>query len=83
MTKARPRPRARRAPAEQRRILTAVPLCDGHDSAITTLNVELLQRGFEVVYLGYHQPASSIARGAVQEDVLAIGLTSYNGGHVV
>jgi methylmalonyl-CoA mutase len=66
-----------------RRILTAVPLCDGHDSAITTINLELVKNGWEVVYLGYHQAASAIARAAVQEDVQAIGLSSYNGGHVV
>ncbi|HEX6764791.1 MAG TPA: cobalamin-dependent protein [Polyangiaceae bacterium] len=69
--------------AAPRRILTAVPLCDGHDSAITTINLELVRNGWEVVYLGYHQAASAIARAAVQEDVHAIGLSSYNGGHVV
>jgi methylmalonyl-CoA mutase len=72
-------PRSQRPP----RILTAVPLCDGHDSAITTINLELVQNGWEVVYLGYHQAASAIARAAAQEDVSAIGLSSYNGGHVV
>src|SRR5687768_10267797 len=65
------------------RILTAVPLCDGHDSAITTINVELARHGAEVIYLGYHQAASAIARAAVQEDVHAVGLSSYNGGHLV
>lgn len=70
----------RRAPL---RILTAVPLCDGHDSAITTINLELARQGAEVIYLGYHQSASAIARAAVQEDVHAIGLSSYNGGHLV
>lgn len=71
---------SRRAPL---RILTAVPLCDGHDSAITTINLELARSGAEVIYLGYHQSASAIARAAVQEDVHAVGLSSYNGGHVV
>ena len=71
---------ARRAPL---RILTAVPICDGHDSAVTTINLELARHGVEVVYLGYHQPASAIARAAIQEDVQAIGLSSYNGGHLV
>src|SRR3954462_994597 len=65
------------------RILTAVPLCDGHDSAIVTINLELARSGAEVIYLGYHQPASAIARAAVQEDVHAIGLSSYNGGHII
>src|SRR4051794_11064072 len=64
------------------RILTAVPLCDGHDSAISTINLELIRNGVEVIYLGYHRSARAIARAAVQEDVRAIGISSYNGGHV-
>lgn len=64
------------------RLLTAVPICDGHDSAITTINEELIRHGVEVIYLGYHRSARDIARAAVQEDVRAIGISSYNGGHV-
>ena len=64
------------------RILTAVPICDGHDSAINTINLELIRHGIEVVYLGYHRSAEDIVRAAVQEDVRAIGISSYNGGHV-
>src|SRR5437867_755725 len=64
------------------RILTAVPLCDGHDSAINTINLELIRHGVEVVYLGYHRSARDIARAAVQEDVRGVGISSYNGGHV-
>ena len=64
------------------RLLTAVPICDGHDSAISTINLELIRHGIEVIYLGYHRPARDIARAAVQEDVRAIGISSYNGGHV-
>ena len=37
------------------RVLTAVPLCDGHDSAITAVNLELIRHGVEVVYLGFHR----------------------------
>ena len=64
------------------RILTAVPICDGHDSAIITVNFELVRHGIEVVYLGYHRSARDIARAAIQEDVQAVGISSYNGGHV-
>ncbi|HET6248673.1 MAG TPA: GTP-binding protein [Tepidisphaeraceae bacterium] len=64
------------------RLLTAVPICDGHDSAISTVNLELIRHGIEVVYLGYHRSARDIARAAVQEDVRAVGISSYNGGHV-
>ncbi len=64
------------------RILTAVPICDGHDSAIVTINLELVHAGIEVIYLGYHRSVRDIVRAAIQEDVRAIGLSSYNGGHV-
>jgi len=63
------------------RILTAVPICDGHDSAINTINLEFIRHGIEVIYLGYHRSVSDIVRAAIQEDVRAIGISSYNGGH--
>ena len=64
------------------RILTSVPICDGHDSAINTVNLELTRNGIEVVYLGFNRSADAIARAAIQEDVVAIGISTYNGGHV-
>src|SRR6184192_2804880 len=64
------------------RVLTAVPICDGHDSAINTINLEFIRHGIEVVYLGYHRPVADIVRAAIQEDVRAIGISSYNGGHI-
>src|SRR5258707_9591435 len=64
------------------RLLTAVPICDGHDSPINTINMEFVRHGIETVYLGYHRSARDIVRAAVQEDARAIGISSYNGGHV-
>lgn len=64
------------------RLLTAVPICDGHDSAINTINLELVHAGFEVIYLGYDRSVRDIVRAAVQEDVRAVGISSYNGGHI-
>src|SRR5438034_8213376 len=64
------------------RLLTAVPICDGHDSAISTINLELIRHGIEVIYLGYHRSVRDIVRSAIQEDVRAVGISSYNGGHV-
>src|SRR6476660_10020448 len=71
--------RKRRSPL---RILTVVPICDGHDSPIITVNFELVQHGVEVIYLGYHRPVRDIVRAAIQEDVQAVGISSYNGGHI-
>src|SRR5438552_1030864 len=64
------------------RILTAVPICDGHDNTINTINLEFIRHGIEVVYLGFHRYVSDIVRAAIQEDVAAIGISSYNGGHI-
>jgi methylmalonyl-CoA mutase cobalamin-binding domain/chain len=64
------------------RILTAVPICDGHDSAINTINLEFIRHGIEVVYLGFHRYVGDIVRAAIQEDVAAVGISSYNGGHI-
>src|SRR3954471_25053198 len=64
------------------RVLTAVPICDGHDSAINTINLEFIRHGIEVVYLGFHRYVSDIVRAAIQEDVAAVGISSYNGGHI-
>ena len=64
------------------RILTVVPICDGHDSAINTINLEFIRQGIEVIYLGYHRSVGDIVRAAIQEDVRAIGISSYNGGHI-
>src|SRR5205823_4076157 len=64
------------------RILTAVPICDGHDSAINTINLEFIRHGIEVIYLGYSRSVRDVVRAAIQEDVRAVGISSYNGGHV-
>src|SRR5881227_491596 len=64
------------------RILTAEPICDGHDSAINTINLEFIRHGIEVIYLGYHRSVGDIVRAAIQEDVRAVGISSYNGGHI-
>jgi methylmalonyl-CoA mutase len=44
--------------------------------------MELIRAGIEVIYLGFNRSARDIVRAAIQEDVRAIGLSSYNGGHV-
>src|ERR1700737_978553 len=69
-------------PSNPIRLLTAVPICDGHDSAINTINLEFIRHGIEVIYLGYHRSVGDIVRAAIQEDVRAIGISSYNGGHI-
>ena len=66
------------------RILTAVAHYDGHDASILALNRALLDhpRGVEVIYLGFDMAAEKICRAAIQEDVQAVAVASYNGGHM-
>src|SRR5438067_6190816 len=64
------------------RILTAVPICDDRDSAIKHVNLAFIQHGIEVMYLDYHRSVADIVRADIQEDVQAIGISSYNGGHI-
>src|SRR5205085_2584204 len=49
---------------------------------INTLNLEFIRHGIEVVYLGFHRYVADIVRAAIQEDVAAVGISSYNGGHI-
>ena len=64
------------------RILTAVPICDGHDSAINTINLEFIRHGIEVVYLGYHRSVRRHRTCGHPGGRGAIGISSYNGGHI-
>jgi hypothetical protein len=60
------------------RILTAVPICDGHDSAINTINLEFIRHGIEVIYLGYHRSVGDIARHQRLRDNDAEGVRAHD-----
>ena len=64
------------------RVLTAAALFDGHDAAINIMRRILQTQGAEVIHLGHNRSVDEIAIAAVQEDVDAIAISSYQGGHV-
>ena len=64
------------------RIVTAASLFDGHDSAINLMRRILQSSGAEVIHLGHDRSAGEVVRAAIQEDVQAIAMTSYQGGHI-
>ncbi|HTL51420.1 MAG TPA: cobalamin-dependent protein, partial [Planctomycetota bacterium] len=64
------------------RILTATPLCDGHDASIALVTRLLRETGLEVIYLGFNRSVEAIVKSALEEDVAAVALSSYNGGHM-
>src|SRR5690242_2260750 len=64
------------------RMVTAASLFDGHDAAINIMRRILQSHGVEVIHLGHNRSASDIVEAAVQEDVHAVCISSYQGGHM-
>ncbi|MEN7548913.1 methylmalonyl-CoA mutase family protein [Rapidithrix thailandica] len=64
------------------RIVTAASLFDGHDAAINIMRRIMQSSGAEVIHLGHNRSVNEIVDCAVQEDVQAIAITSYQGGHI-
>ena len=73
---------APQASARKLRFVTAASLFDGHDAAINIMRRILQSSGAEVIHLGHNRSVAEIVNAAVQEDVHAIALSSYQGGHV-
>lgn len=72
----------RYAPREKIRFVTATSLFDGHDASINIMRRLLQARGAEVIHLGHNRSALEVVRAALEEDVQAVALSSYQGGHV-
>ena len=64
------------------RIITAAARFDGHDAAIHVLRRLLQDRGCEVIHLGHNRSVQQLVSAAVQEDVDALAISSYQGGHM-
>ena len=69
-------------PQNHIRIVTAASLFDGHDATINIMRRILQSSGAEVIHLGHNIPVSDIVYCAIQEDVQAVAITSYQGGHI-
>jgi methylmalonyl-CoA mutase len=68
-------------PKNHIRIVTAASLFDGHDAAINIMRRIIQSTGCEVIHLGHNRSVQEIVECAIQEDVQAIAITSYQGGH--
>lgn len=68
-------------PKNKIRILTTASLFDGHDASINIMRRILQASGAEVIHLGHNRSVQEIVDCAIQEDVQAIAITSYQGGH--
>jgi methylmalonyl-CoA mutase len=64
------------------RFVTASSLFDGHDASINIMRRILQASGAEVIHLGHNRSVEEVVHAAIQEDVQAIGISSYQGGHM-
>lgn len=64
------------------RFVTAASLFDGHDVSVNIMRRMLQSKGVEVIHLGHNRSAQEVVDAALQEDVQAVALSSYQGGHV-
>ncbi len=69
-------------PKNHIRIVTAASLFDGHDAAINVMRRIIQSTGAEVIHLGHNRSVHEIVNTAIQEDVQAVAITSYQGGHM-
>jgi methylmalonyl-CoA mutase len=69
-------------PKNHIRVVTAASLFDGHDAAINVMRRIIQSTGAEVIHLGHNRSVHEIVNAAIQEDVQAIAITSYQGGHM-
>jgi isobutyryl-CoA mutase len=69
-------------PQHHIRILTATSLFDGHDASINVMRRIIQATGAEVIHLGHNRSVQEIVDCAIQEDVQAVAITSYQGGHI-
>ncbi|PXY41229.1 methylmalonyl-CoA mutase [Flavobacterium cheongpyeongense] len=69
-------------PKNKVRIVTAASLFDGHDAAINIMRRIIQSTGVEVIHLGHDRSVEEVVNTAIQEDVNAIAMTSYQGGHI-
>ncbi len=68
-------------PKNKVRVVTAASLFDGHDAAINIMRRIIQTTGCEVIHLGHDRSVEEVVNCAIQEDVQAIAMTSYQGGH--
>ncbi|HEY2462579.1 MAG TPA: fused isobutyryl-CoA mutase/GTPase IcmF [Steroidobacteraceae bacterium] len=69
-------------PTNKVRFVTATSLFDGHDASVNIMRRVMQASGAEVIHLGHNRSVREIVNAALQEDVQAVAITSYQGGHV-
>ena len=66
----------------KKRIILAKVGLDSHDNGLRIIARWLMDRGYEVIYAGVYNSPEGVVKTAVQENVLAIGVSFLGGGHL-
>ena len=69
-------------PTHPVRVVTAASLFDGHDAAINIMRRILQAQGAEVIHLGHNRSVDDVVKAVLEEDAVAVAVSSYQGGHV-
>jgi len=69
-------------PKNHVRFVTASSLFDGHDVSVNIIRRLLQASGAEVIHLGHNRSVEEVVNAAIQEDVQAVAVSSYQGGHM-
>lgn len=64
------------------RMVTASALFDGHDVSINLFRRLFQRAGAEVIHIGHNRSVEQLVATAIQEDVDAVCVSSYQGGHM-
>jgi len=70
------------APDTILRIVTSASIYDGHDASINVFRRLFQAGGLEVIHIGHNRSVNQLVKTAIQEDVDAICVSSYQGGHM-
>ena len=68
-------------PSQKVRFVTGASLFDGHDASINIVRRLLQRGGAEVIHLGHNRSVAEVVDAAIEEDVQAVAISSYQGGH--
>lgn len=68
-------------PSPLRVVIAKVGL-DGHEVGARVVARGLVDCGFDVVYLGLRRTPEQVARAALQEDAMAVGVSVLSGAHL-
>lgn len=67
---------------KRRKLIVSKLGLDGHDRGAKIIAHDLMQAGYEVVYLGVHRTVQELVNSAIQEDAALLAVSILSGSHL-